>query len=132
MVNSGLVGSTAHAHTRPFPGSHHIGLHIDPAVKAVVGIFSLVTGKRPLFAVHGGSSRENLALQNVQVRRPAGPVSLRGSHRGPGGLGDKAEGACACERARARGRGAAESAVQVEACVSVSVQVCVLELAGDT
>ncbi|XP_040495545.1 glutamine-dependent NAD(+) synthetase isoform X6 [Ursus maritimus] len=49
-------------------GSHHIGLHIDPAVKAVVDIFSLVTGKRPLFAVHGGSSRENLALQNVQAR----------------------------------------------------------------
>ncbi|KAM7087401.1 glutamine-dependent NAD(+) synthetase-like isoform 2-T2 [Molossus nigricans] len=49
-------------------GSLHIGLGIDPAVKAVVGIFSLVTGKRPLFAVHGGSSRENLALQNVQAR----------------------------------------------------------------
>ncbi|XP_030187307.1 glutamine-dependent NAD(+) synthetase isoform X2 [Lynx canadensis] len=49
-------------------GSHHIGLDIDPAVKAVVGIFSLVTGKRPLFAVHGGSRRENLALQNVQAR----------------------------------------------------------------
>ncbi|XP_044895632.1 glutamine-dependent NAD(+) synthetase isoform X9 [Felis catus] len=47
-------------------GSHHIGLDIDPAVKAVVGIFSLATGKRPLFAVHGGSRRENLALQNVQ------------------------------------------------------------------
>uniref|UniRef100_G3TWX8 Glutamine-dependent NAD(+) synthetase n=1 Tax=Loxodonta africana TaxID=9785 RepID=G3TWX8_LOXAF len=58
-------------------GSHHIGLSIDPAVKAVVGIFSLVTGKHPLFAVHGGSSRENLALQNVQVRQP----------RGRGGLG---------------------------------------------
>uniref|UniRef100_A0ABI7W2J6 Glutamine-dependent NAD(+) synthetase n=1 Tax=Felis catus TaxID=9685 RepID=A0ABI7W2J6_FELCA len=49
-------------------GSHHIGLDIDPAVKAVVGIFSLATGKRPLFAVHGGSRRENLALQNVQAR----------------------------------------------------------------
>ncbi|XP_030887074.1 glutamine-dependent NAD(+) synthetase [Leptonychotes weddellii] len=49
-------------------GSHHVGLNIDPAVKAVMGIFSLVTGKRPLFAVHGGSSRENLALQNVQAR----------------------------------------------------------------
>ncbi|XP_049748748.1 glutamine-dependent NAD(+) synthetase isoform X2 [Elephas maximus indicus] len=49
-------------------GSHHIGLSIDPAVKAVVGIFSLVTGKHPLFAAHGGSSRENLALQNVQAR----------------------------------------------------------------
>ncbi|KAB1251372.1 Glutamine-dependent NAD synthetase [Camelus dromedarius] len=49
-------------------GSHHLGLNIDPAVKAVVGIFSLVTGKSPLFAAHGGSSRENLALQNVQAR----------------------------------------------------------------
>uniref|UniRef100_A0A8C0XWI1 Glutamine-dependent NAD(+) synthetase n=1 Tax=Castor canadensis TaxID=51338 RepID=A0A8C0XWI1_CASCN len=49
-------------------GSYHIDLSIDTAVKAVVGIFSLVTGKSPLFAVHGGSSRENLALQNVQAR----------------------------------------------------------------
>uniref|UniRef100_A0A8C6FW40 Glutamine-dependent NAD(+) synthetase n=1 Tax=Moschus moschiferus TaxID=68415 RepID=A0A8C6FW40_MOSMO len=49
-------------------GSHHIGLNIDPAVKALVGIFSLVTGTSPRFAVHGGSSRENLALQNVQAR----------------------------------------------------------------
>ncbi|XP_010955103.2 glutamine-dependent NAD(+) synthetase isoform X5 [Camelus bactrianus] len=49
-------------------GSHHLGLNIDPAVKAIVGIFSLVTGKSPLFAAHGGSSRENLALQNVQAR----------------------------------------------------------------
>ncbi|XP_070930194.1 glutamine-dependent NAD(+) synthetase isoform X1 [Macaca nemestrina] len=49
-------------------GSHHISLNIDPAVKAVTGIFSLVTGKSPLFTAHGGSSRENLALQNVQAR----------------------------------------------------------------
>ncbi|ELK13223.1 glutamine-dependent NAD(+) synthetase isoform X1 [Pteropus alecto] len=49
-------------------GSHHVRLSIDPAVKAVVGIFRLVTGKSPLFAVHGGSSRENVALQNVQAR----------------------------------------------------------------
>ncbi|XP_054580848.1 glutamine-dependent NAD(+) synthetase [Eptesicus fuscus] len=49
-------------------GSHHIGLSIDPAVTAVMSIFSLVTGKRPLFAAHGGSSKENLALQNVQAR----------------------------------------------------------------
>ncbi|XP_062051654.1 glutamine-dependent NAD(+) synthetase isoform X2 [Lepus europaeus] len=49
-------------------GSHHIDLNIDPAVKAVVGVFSLVTGKRPRFAAHGGCSRENLALQNVQAR----------------------------------------------------------------
>ncbi|XP_045039340.2 glutamine-dependent NAD(+) synthetase isoform X2 [Desmodus rotundus] len=49
-------------------GSHHISLSIDPAVRAVLGLFSLVTGRRPLFAAHGGSSRENLALQNVQAR----------------------------------------------------------------
>ncbi|KAM7087398.1 glutamine-dependent NAD(+) synthetase isoform 8-T9 [Molossus nigricans] len=67
-------------------GSHHIGLGIDPAVKAVVGIFSLVTGKRPLFAVHGGSSRENLALQNVQVGLPARPRPLCGQ-QGPGTAG---------------------------------------------
>ncbi|KAK2099920.1 hypothetical protein P7K49_021268 [Saguinus oedipus] len=63
-------------------GSHHISLSIDPAVKAVMGIFSLVTGKSPLFAAHGGSSRENLALQNVQVPWP-GPVSP-----GDGGAGN--------------------------------------------
>ncbi|XP_040322152.1 glutamine-dependent NAD(+) synthetase isoform X3 [Herpailurus yagouaroundi] len=57
-------------------GSHHIGLDIDPAVKAVVGIFSLATGKRPLFAVHGGSRRENLALQNVQPPRLPDQVRL--------------------------------------------------------
>lgn len=50
------------------PSSHHIGLRIDPVVKALVGLFSLVTGASPRFAVHGGSDRENLALQNVQVR----------------------------------------------------------------
>lgn len=53
------------------PCSHHISLSIDPAVRAVLGLFSLVTGRRPLFAAHGGSSRENLALQNVQVGPPA-------------------------------------------------------------
>uniref|UniRef100_A0A8I6GEG1 Glutamine-dependent NAD(+) synthetase n=2 Tax=Rattus norvegicus TaxID=10116 RepID=A0A8I6GEG1_RAT len=49
-------------------GSYHISLNIDPAVKAILGIFSLVTGKFPRFSAHGGSSRENLALQNVQAR----------------------------------------------------------------
>lgn len=41
---------------------------MDTAVSAVKGIFSLVTGKMPQFQVHGGSSAENLALQNIQVR----------------------------------------------------------------
>ncbi|XP_019406983.1 PREDICTED: glutamine-dependent NAD(+) synthetase isoform X4 [Crocodylus porosus] len=49
-------------------GSYHINLNIDVAVKAVVGIFSIVMGKSPQFRVSGGSSRENLALQNVQAR----------------------------------------------------------------
>ncbi|XP_019375000.1 PREDICTED: glutamine-dependent NAD(+) synthetase isoform X3 [Gavialis gangeticus] len=49
-------------------GSYHINLNIDVAVKAVVGIFSIVMGKSPQFRVYGGSSRENLALQNVQAR----------------------------------------------------------------
>ncbi|KAM7034760.1 glutamine-dependent NAD(+) synthetase isoform 2-T2 [Acridotheres tristis] len=49
-------------------GSYHINLNIDAAVKAVVGIFSVVTGRTPRFSVYGGSSRESLALQNVQAR----------------------------------------------------------------
>ncbi|XP_050811288.1 glutamine-dependent NAD(+) synthetase isoform X1 [Gopherus flavomarginatus] len=49
-------------------GSYHINLNIDVAVKAIVGIFSMVMGRSPQFRVHGGSSRENLALQNVQAR----------------------------------------------------------------
>ncbi|XP_042094104.1 glutamine-dependent NAD(+) synthetase isoform X8 [Ovis aries] len=57
-------------------GSHHIGLHIDPVVKALVGLFSLVTGASPRFAVHGGSDRENLALQNVQPPRLPDQVRL--------------------------------------------------------
>ncbi|KAJ8416209.1 hypothetical protein AAFF_G00382310 [Aldrovandia affinis] len=49
-------------------GSTHINLNIDFAVEGVLRIFSMVTGKLPLFRVNGGSTRENLALQNVQAR----------------------------------------------------------------
>ncbi|KAJ8250144.1 hypothetical protein COCON_G00220660 [Conger conger] len=49
-------------------GSTHINLNIDMAVKGILGIFSVVTGKWPQFRANGGSSRENLALQNVQAR----------------------------------------------------------------
>ncbi|XP_038621075.1 glutamine-dependent NAD(+) synthetase [Tachyglossus aculeatus] len=49
-------------------GSYHINLNIDGAVKAILGIFSVVTGRTPQFRIHGGSGRENLALQNVQAR----------------------------------------------------------------
>ncbi|XP_043828730.1 glutamine-dependent NAD(+) synthetase isoform X2 [Dromiciops gliroides] len=49
-------------------GSYHINLNIDGVVKAIVEIFRIVTGKMPQFLVHGGSSREDLAMQNVQAR----------------------------------------------------------------
>ncbi|XP_029438309.1 glutamine-dependent NAD(+) synthetase isoform X2 [Rhinatrema bivittatum] len=48
--------------------NHHIKLNIDAAVKAFVGVFTLVTGKVPQFRLHGGSTRENLALQSLQAR----------------------------------------------------------------
>ena len=38
------------------------------AVSAVLGIFTTVTGLVPKFRARGGTPRENLALQNVQVR----------------------------------------------------------------
>ena len=44
------------------------GIVIDTAVKALVGIFTYVTGCSPRFRVHGGTNQENLALQNVQAR----------------------------------------------------------------
>lgn len=49
-------------------GSSHMNLNIDMAVKGILGVFSMVTGKWPQFGTNGGSSRENLALQNVQAR----------------------------------------------------------------
>ena len=47
--------------------SYHMSLNIDAAVTAVIGIFIAITGMTPKYTVHGGSYRENLALQNVQV-----------------------------------------------------------------
>ncbi|XP_058256912.1 glutamine-dependent NAD(+) synthetase isoform X2 [Hemibagrus wyckioides] len=49
-------------------GSNHLNINIDMAVKGMLGIFSMVMGKWPNFRANGGSSRENLALQNVQAR----------------------------------------------------------------
>jgi NAD+ synthase (glutamine-hydrolysing) len=48
-------------------GAYHLDINIDTAVTAVKGIFSFVTGRTPQFHVHGGTSAENLALQNIQV-----------------------------------------------------------------
>ena len=47
--------------------SHHEAITIDSVVNAAVGVFSKATGKAPRFRVEGGSNRENLALQNIQV-----------------------------------------------------------------
>ncbi|XP_008308891.1 glutamine-dependent NAD(+) synthetase isoform X1 [Cynoglossus semilaevis] len=49
-------------------GSNHMNANIDMAVNGILGVFSAVTGKLPQFRAHGGSQRENLALQNVQAR----------------------------------------------------------------
>ncbi|KAJ2556404.1 glutamine-dependent NAD(+) synthetase, partial [Coemansia sp. RSA 1836] len=49
-------------------GSHHIDIDMDAVVAAIVGLFALVTGQTPRYAVHGGTPAENLALQNIQAR----------------------------------------------------------------
>lgn len=48
-------------------GAYHVDLNMDSVVNAVRDLFIFVTGKRPMFQVHGGSKTENLALQNIQV-----------------------------------------------------------------
>lgn len=49
-------------------GSYHLEINIETAVKAIVGVFTTVFSLIPKFRAHGGSARENLALQNVQAR----------------------------------------------------------------
>lgn len=49
-------------------GSHHFAVTIDQSVQASVEVFTRATDKAPAFKVHGGSPRENLALQNIQAR----------------------------------------------------------------
>lgn len=49
-------------------GSYHVDLNMDTVVSAVQTLFSTITGCKPRFKVHGGSSAENLALQNIQAR----------------------------------------------------------------
>lgn len=50
-------------------GSYHQSIVIDTAVSAILNIFYQVTKLAPRFKVRGGSPRENLALQNIQVRK---------------------------------------------------------------
>ena len=50
-------------------GSHHLSINIDNAVSAFIGIFAEAhQGRIPKFKAHGGTIRENVALQNVQAR----------------------------------------------------------------
>ena len=49
-------------------GAYHSTITIDTAVSAVVGVFRALTGKTPQFLSRGGTSAEDLALQNIQAR----------------------------------------------------------------
>lgn len=44
-------------------------MDIDQTVDAAMGVFTAATGLAPKFKIHGGSSSENLALQNIQARQ---------------------------------------------------------------
>ena len=48
--------------------SYHINLDIDDIFHAQKRVFTKATGIEPKFKVHGGSTAENLALQNIQAR----------------------------------------------------------------
>ncbi|CAI5473619.1 unnamed protein product [Closterium sp. Yama58-4] len=49
-------------------GAWHLDTSIDSVVAAVVALFLTVTGLRPHYKLDGGTSAENLALQNIQAR----------------------------------------------------------------
>jgi len=49
-------------------GSYHVDMNMDTVVRAIHDLFTFITGFKPRFRVHGGSDRENLALQNIQAR----------------------------------------------------------------
>ncbi|OUM52086.1 hypothetical protein BVG19_g1242 [[Candida] boidinii] len=49
-------------------GSYHVDLNMDSIVLSMVSLFEVVTGKKPIFKIFGGSNIENLALQNIQAR----------------------------------------------------------------
>ncbi|AET41461.1 glutamine-dependent NAD(+) synthetase Ecym_8175 [Eremothecium cymbalariae DBVPG len=49
-------------------GSYHVDLDMDSVVSALLVLFEVTTGKRPIYKVFGGSNVENLSLQNIQAR----------------------------------------------------------------
>jgi NAD+ synthase (glutamine-hydrolysing) len=48
--------------------SYHVSFEIDTIVKAVLDVFSVLTNLRPKYEIGGGTSAEDLALQNIQAR----------------------------------------------------------------
>ena len=62
-------GTKLHAQTLASQiGSTHLSIVIDIAVRAVIEIWTTAMKVVPKFRVFGGSSIENLALQNIQAR----------------------------------------------------------------
>lgn len=49
-------------------GASHLCFDVDSVVAALLAVFVGVTGHTPRFALDGGTSAENLALQNIQAR----------------------------------------------------------------
>jgi len=49
-------------------GAHHIEVPIDTLTAALISLFAMVTKFTPRFRVDGGTTSENLALQNIQAR----------------------------------------------------------------
>jgi len=49
-------------------GAHHLNLNMDGIVAAMITLFTTVTKKVPNFLSKGGTSAEDLALQNIQAR----------------------------------------------------------------
>jgi NAD+ synthase (glutamine-hydrolysing) len=48
-------------------GAYHLDFDIDTIVNAEINLVTSVTGFEPKYQMYGGTSAENLALQNVQV-----------------------------------------------------------------
>jgi len=49
-------------------GASHLSFDVDSVVAALLAVFVTVTGRTPRFALDGGTTAENLALQNIQAR----------------------------------------------------------------
>jgi NAD+ synthase (glutamine-hydrolysing) len=70
MLSAGKASTNTilHPSLTPFVGSYHVDMNIDTVVKSIHDLFTFITGFKPRFRVHGGTDRENLALQNIQAR----------------------------------------------------------------